>query len=27
VKKIADLVGANLSIVSIGPGREQTIRL
>jgi adenylosuccinate synthase len=27
VKKIAGLVGANLSIVSIGPGREQTIRL
>ena len=27
VKKIAGLVGADLSIVSIGPGREQTIRL
>jgi adenylosuccinate synthase len=27
VKKIAELVGAKLSIVSIGPARAQTIRL
>ena len=27
VKKISELTGAKLSIVSIGPGREQTIRL
>jgi adenylosuccinate synthase len=27
VKKIAELTGAKLSIVSIGPGRAQTIRL
>jgi adenylosuccinate synthase len=27
VKKIADLIGAKLSIVSIGPARSQTIRL
>jgi adenylosuccinate synthase len=27
VKKIAELTGAKLSIVSIGPGRSQTIRL
>ena len=26
-RKIAELTGANLSIVSVGPGREQTIRL
>ena len=27
VKKISELTGAKLSIVSIGPGRDQTIRL
>ena len=27
VKKIAELTGAKLGIVSIGPGREQTIVL
>jgi adenylosuccinate synthase len=26
-RKLAELTGANLSIVSVGPGREQTIRL
>jgi adenylosuccinate synthase len=27
VEKLAELIGTNLSIVSVGPGRDQTIRL
>jgi adenylosuccinate synthase len=27
VEKLAELIGTKLAIVSVGPGREQTIRL